>query len=109
MTPFQIWITIMAMGLVTYLVRLSFIVAWGRLAMPDVVRRALRYVPTAVLSAIILPEMLRPGGGPINISFSNARLIAGLIAGVVAWRTRNILLTIAIGMVVLWGLQLIGV
>lgn len=109
MTPFQLWITIGAMGSVTYLIRLSFIIAWGRLAMPDLVRRALRYVPTAVLSAIILPEMLRPGGGPLDVSPGNARLIAGAIAALVAWRTRNILLTIAIGMAVLWGLGLIGV
>ncbi|HLB50016.1 MAG TPA: AzlD domain-containing protein [Anaerolineales bacterium] len=109
MTPLQLWITIGAMGLVTYLTRLSFIMAWGRLAMPDLVRRALRYVPTAVLSAIILPELLRPGGGALNVSLSNARLIAGLAAALLAWRTRNVLLTITIGMAVLWGLGLIGV
>ena len=107
MSPLELWLTIVAMGLVTFLTRLSFIMAWGRIEMPEWMRRSLRYVPPAVLSAIILPELLRPGGEPINISFQNERLLAGFIAAVVAWRTRNALLTIIVGMAVLWGLKLI--
>jgi branched-subunit amino acid transport protein len=61
-------------------------------------------VPPAALTAIILPEMLTPGG-TIDISFGNLRLIAGLLAIIVAWRTKNILLTILIGMVALLILQ----
>jgi len=109
MTPMQMWLTVVAMGIVTYLIRLSFIVAWGRLTLPSLARQALRYVPTAVLSAIIVPEILRPGGTPLDISFHNRRLIAGAVAAVIAWRTRNIMLTIVVGMGVLWGLTLIGV
>ena len=107
MTPLEIWLTILVMGLVTFLTRLSFIMAWGRIEMPEWVRRALRYVPPAVLSAIILPELLRPGGEPIDISWQNERLLAGLVAAVVAWRTRNALLTIVIGLAVFWGLKVI--
>ena len=58
-------------------------------------------VATAVLSAIILPELLQPGG-TLDISLGNARLLAGLVAILVAWRTKNILWTLAVGMGLLW-------
>ncbi len=101
-----LWLTLLIGGLLTYAIRLSFIVVLGNMNVPDSIRRALRFVPAAVLSAIILPEMVRPGG-QLNLSPANPRLLAGLIAGLVAWRTKNILLTIAVGMGALWLLQFI--
>lgn len=97
------WLIIIAMGLVTFGIRLLPIVLLGRIEIPLVVQRALRFVPPAVLSAIIAPELLMPGG-QLNVSPGNARLIAGLLATVVAWRTKNVLLTIAVGMIALWVL-----
>jgi branched-subunit amino acid transport protein len=98
------WLIIVGMGIVTYAIRLSLIVLLGRLDVPPLVQRALRFVPPAVLSAIILPEVLRPGGA-LDISFGNDRLIAGVLAAGVAWRTRNVFLSIAVGMVALWILS----
>jgi branched-subunit amino acid transport protein len=46
--------------------------------------------------------------GPVDISLQNFRLLAGLLAILVAWRSRNILLTILIGMAALLLLQAIG-
>jgi branched-subunit amino acid transport protein len=92
------------MGLITYAIRLSFILLLENVEIPTRVKQALKYVPPAVLSAIIAPEMFRPGG-TLDISFNNARLLAGLIAIVVAWRTKNALWTVAVGMAVLWLLQ----
>ena len=97
-----VWFTILTMGIVTFLIRLSFIVAWGKFEMPPLLRRSLRYVPPAVLSAIILPELLRPNSAPIDFSLGNARWIAGLVAALIAWRTRNALLTIVVGIIVFW-------
>jgi branched-subunit amino acid transport protein len=105
MSSTYLWLTILSMGVVTFLIRLSFIVAWGKFEMPPLVRRSLRYVPPAVLSAIILPELLRPNSLPIDLSLGNARWIAGLVAAIIAWRTRNALLTIVAGMTVFWVLQ----
>jgi branched-subunit amino acid transport protein len=102
----NLWLTIISMGLVTYALRLSLIALLGRFEMPPLISRALRFVPPAVLSAIILPELLQPGG-KLNLSLGNARLLAGLFAMVVAWRTRNVLLTVAVGMLGLWALQTI--
>jgi branched-subunit amino acid transport protein len=77
-----------------------------RLRLPPLLQRALRFVPAAALTAIITPELLIRDGA-IFLSPMNARLIAGVIAVVVAWRTKNTLLTIAAGMIALWALQLI--
>jgi branched chain amino acid efflux pump len=61
-------------------------------------------VPPAVLSAIIFPEVLVRDGAP-DLQLGNARLVAGLVAAFVAWRTRNVVLTIAVGMAALWTAQ----
>ena len=98
-----LWLLLFAMGAVTYAIRLSVIALLGRIEIPPIVRAGLKYVPTAVLSAIIAPALLRPDG-PFNLSISNVRLLAGLIATAVAWRTKNVLLTIVVGMGVMWVL-----
>ncbi len=99
-----LWLTMLGMGMVTYAIRLSFILLLGRVEIPARIRQALRFVPLAVLSAIIFPELLRPQGR-LDLSPGNVRLLAGLLAALVAWRTKNILLTIAVGMGALWILQ----
>jgi branched-subunit amino acid transport protein len=101
----NVWLLLIGMGLVTYAIRLSLIVLIGRVDVPPLVQKALRFVPPAVLSAIIFPELLRPGG-TFDLSFGNVRLLAGVLAAGVAWRTKNVLLTIGVGMVALWVLQL---
>ena len=100
----QIWLTLVIAGLLTYLTRLSFIALLDRWQLPPLVLRALRFVPPAVLSAIIFPELFIHSGN-LDISFYNFRLIAGIIAAVVGWKTRNIFLTIAAGMAALYLLQ----
>ena len=104
MTGTALWLTLLGMGLITYGIRLSMILLLGRVSISEDWQRALRLVPPAVLSAIIFPELLRPNGS-LDISFGNARLLAGIIAAVVAWRTKNALLTIGVGMAALWILQ----
>lgn len=56
----NIWMIMLAGGLLTFGMRLSFIYLLGRVDVPEAVRRALRFVPPAVLSALILPELLMP-------------------------------------------------
>lgn len=100
----ETWVTLAAIGLITYSIRLSFILLLDRLKLPDRFIRGLRFVPPAVLTAIIFPELLIQDGA-ILLSPANLRLAAGLAAGLVAWRTKNVLLTIAAGMAVLLALQ----
>jgi len=103
----NLWLTMIAIGLATFAIRLSFISLFGKIEIPDLVRRALRFVPPAVLTAIIIPELLMPTGS-MDLSFGNDRLVAGLLAAVVAWRTKNVVLTILVGMLILYLLQAIG-
>jgi branched-subunit amino acid transport protein len=93
----NIWIVMIAVGLLTYLTRLSFILLLQHWQPPHIVQSALRYVPVAVLTAIIVPEILA-SDGTLDFSLGNARLIAGVIAALVAWRTKSALWTIAAGM-----------
>jgi len=95
---------IFGMLVVTYGARLSVIALMGDRTMPPGAIRALRFVPPVVLAAIIFPELLRPAGA-LDISLGNARLLAGIAAAIVAWRRRNTILSIVIGMVLLWLLQ----
>lgn len=88
---------ILGMALVTFGVRYPMLAIIGRLQLPDTALRALRYVPLAVLTAIIVPAILMPGGD-IDLRPENTYLVGGIIAALVAWRTKNLLLTIIVGM-----------
>jgi branched-subunit amino acid transport protein len=91
-------------GLATYGTRLSFILLFGTKEVPPGLKRALRFVPASVLTAIIFPEVLAHDGH-VDISVGNARLLAALLAALIAWRTRNVFLTILVGMAALLVLQ----
>ena len=100
----NIWLVMLIVGLLTFGIRLSFILILDRWSPPPIVERSLRFVPVAVLSAIIAPELVLVGG-TLDISLGNLRLIAGLIATIVAWQTKNIVWTILAGMSTLLILQ----
>lgn len=102
----NIWLVMFIGGSITFGMRFSLIYLFGRFEIPQTMRKALHYVPPAVLSAIIFPELLYPSGN-FDLSFGNIRLFAGIIAMFVAWYTRNTLLTILAGMAALVLLQLI--
>lgn len=100
----NIWLVMLLGGLITFGIRFSLIYLFGRFEVPETMRRALHYVPPAVLSAIILPELLLRDGN-LDLTFTNIRLLAGIIAIVTAWFTRNTLITILVGMAALLLLQ----
>jgi len=102
----NIWVVMIIAGLATFATRLSFILLLDRIRVPDWFRRGLRFVPMAVLSAIILPE-LTSSTGSLFISWRNPQLLAGMIAILVAWRTKNVLLTIGVGMASLLIIQVV--
>ena len=101
MTPARAWTLIIGMGVITYLLRVSMIALFGRRDVPPVVLRGLRYVPAAVFSALLAPAVVRPEGR-LWISAGNPYLLAGLLAVAVAWRSKNMLLTLVLGMAGLW-------
>ena len=102
----NIWLVFLLGGLLTFGMRYSFIYLLGRFEIPETLRRALRFVPTAVLTAIVIPDLF-VRSGQIDVSLTNFRLLAGVVAVLVAWRTKNTLLTILAGMLALLVLEFI--
>jgi len=99
----EIWVVMLSIGVLTFLTRLSFIYLLEKWQPPEVVTRALRFVPVAALTAIFVPEMALQNG-ELVLSLENIRLMAGIIAILVAWRTKSALWTIAVGMASFWVL-----
>jgi branched-subunit amino acid transport protein len=94
---------IVGMMLVTFIPRYGVLALLGRLEMPQPLFRALRFVPPAVLAAIIFPEvLLSKTDASLNIAPHNSYLVAGIVAVMVAWWRKNLLLTIVVGMAALF-------
>jgi branched-subunit amino acid transport protein len=99
----RVWTAILLAGAGTFAMRASFLAAASRLAVvPPFAQRLLRQIPPAALASIVLPALLRPEG---SFDLFQPRLAAGIVAAVVAWRTRNVGLTLVVGLVGLYGLQ----
>ena len=98
-----IWLTILSMALVTYATRATTMLALRGDVAPWL-RRWLSYVPVAMFTALILPPLLlieRDGAKALSLG---PALPAGLVGGLIAWRTGNVLLTIGAGMATFWAL-----
>jgi branched-subunit amino acid transport protein len=93
----NVWATIFAAGLLTFGIRLSFIYLFGRISMPEWFMRGLRFVPVAVLSAIIVPETLT-WQGTTSFNWRNPQLWAAVVAVLVGLRVKNVLMIIGAGM-----------
>ena len=104
MSALSIWLLFIALAVGTYALRLSFIYLFGKIEMPDWLRRALRFVPASVLAALVLPALTYPNG-TLDLSLGNVRLLAGIGSALVAWKTKNVLWTIVVGMVLFWVLE----
>ena len=100
----SLWVIIVIAGLLTFTTRLSFIFLLERINVPVWFQKALRFVPVTVLSAIVLPELVGRNGA-VDISLRNPQLLAGALAVLVAWRTKNVVLTLIAGMVALLVFQ----
>lgn len=102
----QYWPVVIGIGLGTFVIRYSFILIIDKITLPEPFLRMLRFIPASVLPALVVPSVLLNDAGVT--SFDNwERVAAAIIAVGVAWKTRNILATIACGMVSLWVLQAI--
>lgn len=86
-----LWLTMLGMAVVTFALRASFLLLPPGIETPPMLKRALRYVPAAVLTAIWAPEVL----------VQNEQLPAGVVAIAVAWRWRTTFATIVAGLLAL--------
>jgi len=101
---FGLILTLVACGVVTFLTRFSFIAGGQRLALGPRLQALLRYVPPAVLAALIAPEIFVRDGA-VDLSLLSARPLAALVAALAALYTRSVSLTIAAGLLALWLAQ----
>jgi branched-subunit amino acid transport protein len=100
-----IWLLIFGVGAITYAARVSFIAVFARREMPPLLAEALRHVPVAMLTAIVVPAVVFMPAGVLRLDPGNVKLIAACVAGAVAWWRQSAVLTIAVGMIVLWLLR----
>lgn len=99
----KLWAVIFVVGALNYLSRLSFIALFAKRSMPPLLARALKYVPAAMLTALILPMVIDWKGAETD--FTTPRIVAALLAAAVAFFTRSTLKTLGSGMAALWALQ----
>jgi branched-subunit amino acid transport protein len=116
--PAAVWGVLVVVGVATYAIRLSFLHLFGRVdEVPPRVRAALTYVPAAVFAALVVPDVVpldaagaatgTDVGAALLALVSSERTLAAVVAGVVAYRTRNVALTVAAGMGALWLLRFV--
>ena len=96
----NLWLVIAGMAVATFGQRASFLLLPAHIQLPALLRRALRYVPAAVLTAIWAPELLLQKG-VLALAPGNERLLAGAVAIAVAWRFRATFVTIVAGLMAL--------
>ena len=94
---------IVGMALVTYLTRAPLLVLL-RGDLPVWLVRWLRFVPIAVFTALVVPPFVAPDRQP-ELS---PRLLIGVVAAIVAWRTRQIYAAIVAGLLVFGALRMLG-
>ncbi|HSU43322.1 MAG TPA: AzlD domain-containing protein [Casimicrobiaceae bacterium] len=102
----KLWSVVAIVGVLNYLSRVSFIAIFARRHVPVLLARAFRYVPAAMLTALVLPMVVAAPAAPVLASAP--KIVAAIVAGAVAFVTHSTLKTLAAGMLTLWALQFAG-
>ncbi len=97
-----IWMVTLVVGILNFASRVSFIAWFSRNDMPPLLTRALRHVPAAMITAIVVPTVVFAAPGVLALTPENAKLVAAVVAGAVAWWRKNTVETIVVGMTTLW-------
>ena len=103
----KIWIVIVAVGVLNYLSRLSFIAFFANRQMPPLLARALKFVPAAMLTALVVPMVVASPVSGTGVVI-DARLPAAIVATLVAFHFRSSAGTMVAGMAALWLLRAFG-
>ena len=97
-------LTMIGMGVVTFLPRLLPLWLLSSRDLPPLAVSWLRCVPVAALAAMLLPSLIMPEG-QIDVSLGNLFLWAGIPVFAVAWKTRNLFAPVIVGMVLVAGIR----
>ena len=97
------WALILSCGIITYLTRFTMIALVKKEMFSDRIREVLSFVPSAIFPAIIFPAIFLNEAGSLEIE-SNPKILASIVAIIVGYFSRNILLTIFSGLFSYWVL-----
>ena len=100
----QFWVLIVLLAIGTWLMRSLPIMLHGHVPHPPWLERFLKHVPVAALTALVVPGSLYVHMGN-TYSPAPGRMVAAVLALVVALRTKNVAATLAVGMAALWLAQ----
>ena len=100
----DIFFIILGMALVTFITRFGCLILFRHTGIPPFIQGWLKHVPTAILTALILPSLLLPKGY-LDISLQNHYLLAGVVASLVAYKSRSIIATVGLGIMMMFSLH----
>ena len=95
------WISIIIAGLLTYFTRMAMITLVSREMLSERVKEVLAYVPSAVFPAIIFPAIFINDYGTF-VEIYDPKIFAAIIAVIVGFFSKSIILTILSGLISYW-------
>ena len=101
----MIWLVMIVGGIFTFGTRFVMLSGWVAHGLPRWLIDALAFVPIAVLTAILVPVVLIDPATQQIIVIGNKRIVAAVVATIIALLTRNVIATISSGLTTLWFLQ----
>ena len=101
----MIWLVMIVGGIFTFGTRFVMLSGWVAHGLPRWLIDALAFVPIAVLTAILVPVVLIDPATQQIIVIGNKRIVAAVVATIIALLTRNVIATISSGLATLWFLQ----
>ncbi len=95
---------ISGMAAITFFLRYVMFLLHERMEFKGIFKQALGYVPSAVLSAIVLPAVVFSDGSTMNLSPSSPHIVGFMVSLLVGILMRNVLMVIFFGMgtFILW-------
>lgn len=97
---------LLGMMSVTFGVRYFPLLTANRVKLPPALVSGLKYIPVAVLSAIVSVAVLIPDGEHLNFSLENPHLLTAIVASLVAYFSKHLMLTVVSGLIVFAGLRI---
>ena len=101
----MIWAVMILTGIFTFGTRFIMLTGWVTRSLPNWLIDALGFVPIAVLTSIIVPAVLIDPTTNEVVIINNPRLVAAVVATIVALITQNVIATIGSGLVIVWLMQ----
>ena len=101
----MIWLVMIFGGIFTFATRFVMLSGWVAHGLPRWLIDALVFVPITVLTAILVPAVLIDPATQQIIVIGNTRIVAAVVATIIALLTRNVIATISSGLATLWFMQ----